>query len=207
MWPFERKKARRLAEVHAAVVAASAVESGTSAAVDVSVAVSLLATIVSTNAVVSPFTGLRTGILHIELVERYSRSSDSANDGAANDSYETLGSMVLGDLVTLRDEDGAELTLVGRRARIQPAHERRGATPLAGIPAEMAPLLAKSRGRGIICYRELPLGEGDRVRLEALVNTAQSVASGYRSGAMRTYVVRDDLAPVVLTEIVEEPRW
>ena len=70
------------------------------------------------------------------------------------------------------------------------------------------PLLRKATGRGVVCYRELTLGTGDSVRLKAVVEpTTSVVASGYRSGTRRTYVARDDLAPVVLEEVFEAPPW
>jgi hypothetical protein len=53
----------------------------------------------------------------------------------------------------------------------------------------------------VVCYRELALGPGERVLLKAAVEPTASVVTGvHRSGGTTrtTYVVRDDLAPVVL---------
>jgi len=80
--------------------------------------------------------------------------------------------------------------------------------PIASVPAELVPFLRRASGRGVVCYRELTLGTGDSIRLKAVVEPSTSVvASGYRSGTRRTYVARDDLAPVVLEELFEAPPW
>lgn len=117
--------------------------------------------------------------------------------------------MVIGDLVTLRDPDGDEITIVTRRARIVPALPRRTGTPIEQIPAEVVPLLAKSSGREVVCYSELMLSAGDQLRLTAWVEPSRSVVSaGYRSGTRVTYVARDDRNELVLLEeIFEAPAF
>ena len=195
MWPFGRKKVwNRLA---------AAGEPRTP------VHVSVLTTIVSPSSVVSPFTGMRAGLLLVELVERIPLSNDQGAGGEdVSDRYDLLGTVVLGDVATLRDEDGDEITIVARRARIEPALPRRGGTPIMRMPAEVVPLLQRATGRGVICYRELTLSTGDKLRLRAVVEPTQSiVADGYRSGTRVTYVARDDLEPVVLEEVFEAPAW
>jgi hypothetical protein len=194
MWPFGGKK------VWSRLAAAGGSEP---------VAVATLATIVSPANVVSPFTGMRAAIVVIELVERLpvTREQGGGSD-AQSDVYESLGSVVLGDLATLRDPDGDELTVVVNRARITPARREGGATPLSRAPAEVVPLLQRATGRGVVCYRELILGTGESVLLKAVVEPSRSVvASGYRSGTRTTYVARDDLGPVLLDEVFEAPPW
>lgn len=136
-------------------------------------------------------------------------SNDQGAGGEdVSDRYDLLGTIVLGDVATLRDEDGDEITIVARRARIEPALPRRGGTPITRMPAEIVPLLQRATGRGVICYRELTLSTGDKLRLRAVVEPTQSiVADGYRSGTRVTYVARDDLEPVVLEEVFEAPAW
>ncbi|MDB4933992.1 MAG: hypothetical protein JWP87_964 [Labilithrix sp.] len=168
---------------------------------------SVLTTIVSPPLVESPFTGMRSAIILVELLERLPVSNEQGGD-VVIDHYALLGTVVLGDVATLRDEDGDEITIVARRAYIAPALPRSGGTPVGRMPADVVPLLARASGRGVVCYRELTLGTGDAVRLRAVVEPAHSVvASGYRSGTRVTYVARDDLAPVVLEEVFEAPAW
>jgi hypothetical protein len=197
MWPFGGKKVwDRLA-------------GGQGSAAQEPLHVSVLTTIVSPSSVVSPFTGMRAGLILIELLEHVplsnSPTQESVND---SDRYDLLATVVLGDVATLRDEDGDEITVVARRARIDPALPRRGGTPITRMPAEVVPLLQRATGQGVLCYRELTLSTGDKLRLRAVVEPTQSVvADGYRSGTRVTYVARDDLAPVVLEEVFETPAW
>ena len=199
MWPFGRNNvAGRLA--------------GTLGAAAEPYKVSVLTTIVSPISVTSPLTGLRAAMLHVELVERIplAHQDDMLMEGRRRDTdlYESLGVVVFGDVVTLRDEDGDEITIVVGRARIEPQLPRHGGTPLSRVPPELVPMLAKASGRGVVCYRELTLGESDKIRLKAVVEPSQHVvASGYRSGTRLTYVARDDLAPVVLEEVAGAAGW
>jgi hypothetical protein len=200
VWPFGRKK------VGAGLAAASREPPGEEPAYPARV--SVLTTIVSPSLLVSPFTGMRTAILFVELLERLPISNAHRAGDLAGDQYVLFGRVVLGDMATLRDEDGDEITIVARRAQVQPAIARGDAAPLVHVPPEIAPLLDRASGRGVLCYRELPLGTGDRVRLEAVVEPTHSVVTaGYRSGTRVTYVARDDLAPVVLAELFEPPAW
>jgi 2-phospho-L-lactate guanylyltransferase (CobY/MobA/RfbA family) len=171
--------------------------------------VSVLTTLVAASSAASPFTGMRAGIVHVELVERTPDSDDPhEKNPSVTDHYDSLGAVVLGDVATLRDEDGAEITLMVRRARIQPAPSRGGGTPITRMPPEVVPLLQRAKGRGVVCYRELTLSTGDKLRLRAVIEPTRSVvADGYRSGTRISYVVRDDLGPVVLEEVFDVPAW
>ena len=114
--------------------------------------------------------------------------------------------MVLGDLVTLRDDDGDEISIVVRRARLQLGSPRPPPIALTHIPAELTPLLAKAKGRGALHYREVLLSTSDRLLLSAVVEpTTSVVAVGYRSGTRQAYLARDDLAPVILDEVGSAP--
>ena len=171
--------------------------------------VSVLTTLVRSSTAVSPFTGIRAGIVHIELVERMPDSSDPhARSESVKDRYDPVGALVLGDVATLRDEDGTEITIMVRRARIEPAPSRSGGAAITDVPPEIVPLLQRATGRGVLCYRELTLSTGDKLRLRAVVEPTRSiVADGYRSGTRVTYLARDDLGPVVLEEIFDVPSW
>ncbi len=204
MWPFGRDK-----KVWDRLAAASARGGGQVGEPLQAVHVAVLTTIVSPSTVVSPFTGMRAGFLLVELLERIPVANDQGADGeVVSDRYDLLGTVVLGDVVTLRDQDGDEITIVARRAQFKAALPRRGGTPITRMPPEIAPLLSRTTGRGVLCYRELTMSTGDTLRLRAVVEPTQSiVADGYRSGTRLTYLARDDLAPVVLEEVFETPAW
>ena len=196
MGPLGRQRlARRLAGASAPAPAGEAQEP---------VRVAVLTTLVSPSLLVSPLTGARAAILVIEIVERIALSApgQDARSASRGERGESLGFIVLGDVVTFRDEDGDEIALVVRRARVEPALAQHGGTPLSRAPAEVVPLLRRASGRGVVCYRELALVTGAVLRINAIVEPARSL-SGSRSGARVTYVARDDLAPVVLEEIGE----
>lgn len=184
-------------------------EAGSAEAGGEPVAVETLTTLVSPATVESPLSGMRACVVVIELVERIPiRQEHGTGDEIERDVFESLGFVVLGDVATLRDEHGDEISIVVRRAHIASSLHSRGGTPLTRVPAEVAPLLAKARGRGVVCYRELTLGVGEKVLLKAVVAPTTSVVpSGYRSATRTTYVARDDLAPVVLEEVFEAPPW
>ncbi|MEA2748567.1 MAG: hypothetical protein QOI41_2710 [Myxococcales bacterium] len=210
MWPFRGKKVwDRLAAACPQAAGSSGGSSGEPHP-HAPVHVSVLTTIISPSAVVSPFTGMRAGLILVELVERSQLTDDQGGTGdLVIDQYDLLGTVVLGDVATLRDADGDEITIVVRRAHIKPALPRHGGTPIiTRMPPEIVPLLQRATGRGVLCYRELTLSTGDTLRLRAVVEPTQSiVADGYRSGTRVTYVARDDLEPVVLEEVFEMPAW
>lgn len=196
MWPFGRRDvASRLAAAGAAPLPGAPARA---------VSVSVLTTIVSPNAVESPLTGARAAVIRLELFERFATGGGPHGEaGAFLDVYEPLGVTVLGDLLALRDEDGDEISIVARRARIQPARALHALPALGHVPPELVPLLAKATGRGVLCYREAPLVTSDSVLLTAHVEPASTVvAVGYRSGTRRAYVARDDLAPILLDEVL-----
>lgn len=197
MWPFERKKV---------AVRLGAVPAGEAGAVVV------LTTVVSANVVTSPLSGLQSALLQIELLERIpaeqGRTEAFGGEGSLYDDFASLGHVTFGQVLLLRDRDGDEISVVAGRARFDVTTPRNGGTPMANVPAELVPLLRRASGRGVICYRELPLLQGDRVLLKAIVESSQTVVtSGYRSGASVRYVARDDLGLVVLEEVFEAPAW
>jgi hypothetical protein len=195
MWRSGRRKVER----RLAAASASAAPGEPARPVEVSV----LATVVSPGAVVSPLTGVRAAVVRLELLERLPAARGAPAD---LERYESLGVLVLGDLVTLRDDDGDEISLVARRATIQPAAPPQGAPELGKVPAEMVPMLARARGQGVLCYRELALLTNDRVLMTAVIEASSSSSvAAYRAGPRKNYVARDDLAAVVLDEVVSSP--
>jgi hypothetical protein len=70
---------------------------------------------------------------------------------------------------------------------------------LREVPAALAPQLRTRTGDGVLLYREHVVREGDRLRIQAIVEPAEhAVARGYRSVPRVTFVTRDDMAPVFL---------
>lgn len=119
--------------------------------------------------VTSPVTGARGLVVHLELLE-----------GEAS-----LGAVVLGDAIALRADDGSRYVVVARRATFGFVNvERR--IPLETAPAELVPLLVRSRG-GELSVREHVVREDDRLRLRAHVEAG---------------IVLDDRVAVRLDEVV-----
>lgn len=176
MWPFGRKGvASRLTSL------------------DEATEVEIVARMLSPNAVASPITGAMAAIVHVEVFERIARNSR----GTYKD--DSLGELIVGGLVSLRDEDGVELSLVARRATFRFGEHRAEGRPLAAVPPLLAPHLRTPMGAGRLIYREHLVREGDDLRLQAIVEPSQhAVALGYRSTPRTTFITRDDLAPVFL---------
>ncbi len=185
MWPFGRRDvARSLAEVEAG---------------DPPTEVEVLVVVVSPNRVVSPVTGVKAALLHIEVVEDV--TEEEARYRAIRPkpgACASLGEALFGDLVTCRDEQGVELSFVARRARFRFSDAPRVSAPMAAIPPELVPLLGNPRG-GTLTYREHAVREGDSLRIQAFVEpTRNAMTLGYRSAPRLAFVARDDLAPVFL---------
>lgn len=168
--------------------------------------------VASPNAVVSPLSSTPAALVRLDLLERIPVVETSGLVGAIaaadelRDKFSLAGSVTLGDLLVVRADGGAEITLMVRTARIIFAGGLAPAIPLTTAPPELTPLLRHASGVGVLCAREQMLREGDRVHLEATLESAPSVvATGYRSGAGARFVARDDLGPVIVDEVLEAP--
>jgi hypothetical protein len=185
MWPFGRRDVGR---------SLGALESG-----DGPTEVELLVVVVSPNRVVSPVTGVRGAILHMEVLEEL--TEEQARYRAVRPrpgARASLGEVLFGDLVACRDEDGRELSFVARRARFRFSDAPREAAPIANIPAELVSQLGNAHG-GALAYREHVVREGDHLRIQAFVeSTRNAVTLGYRDAPRLAFIARDDLAPVFL---------
>jgi hypothetical protein len=182
MWPFGRKGvATRLADI----------EDRTE--------VELAVTVVSPNAIASPMSGVGAAFLSIEVLERLAEN-DFARRGAfrpRGPAYESLGEAVLGDVVVVRDAEGNELSLIARRVRFRFAGEMPDVKPLANVPEAIARSIRSTEDRGPLVYREVPIREGDRIRVQAFVEPAlHAITLGYRSAPKLTFAICDDVAPV-----------
>lgn len=134
----------------------------------------------------SPLSGARGALVHVAVVER--RALARA-DGEAVLVYDDVGEITIGDVLVL-EADGVSVTVLARHARLSLAPGAGGA-PLERLPPEIAPLVARASGRGVLCWRERVIAHGDSLRLRAVVEAA---------GAPGRLVARDDLAPVILQE-------
>jgi hypothetical protein len=183
MWPFGRK---------GVVTRLTGLEERTE--------VEILGTVLSGNAAVSPITGERGAIVHLEVLERIRRDKwERRTLRASPDRDDSLGELIFGELVMLRDEEGTELSFVARRARFRFSNPRRDVKRLPEIPPDLVPHLRRTTGEGVLLYREHIVREGDALRLQAIVEPAQHAAArGYRSTPRTTFVTRDDVAPVFL---------
>jgi hypothetical protein len=160
--------------------------------------------VVSPNAVTSPFTGLRAALFQIDLVERRTSADDEA-ERRTFDVYDALGSTIVGDTLVV-EADGALATVVARRAKLVFRTMNEGGAPIATVPPEIAPLLARASGRGVLCYREHPIASGDELRLRAVVEPTKTVVdAAYRSGPGTRLVVREDLGPITIEELFAPP--
>lgn len=170
----------------------------------------LAGTVASPNAVVSPLSSTPAAVVRLELVERVPNVREGgfgiAGADEMVDRFTFLGAATLGDILVVRADGGAEITLMVRAARIIFAGGLAPAAPLTTAPPELAPFLRNAAGFGVLCGREQLLREGDRVYLEATLESAAAVVpSGYRSGAGARFVARDDLGPVVVEEVLDDP--
>jgi hypothetical protein len=163
--------------------------------------VEMLATIVSSNLTASPISNLRGAAIRVDLVERVTSGGQVVGHGAAPEAHVPVGSLVLGDLLVLRDRFGDELTLVVRRAQLAPLGQE-AATPLAVVPAELVGVARAASGSGVLCYREHFFCEGDLVRFKAFVEPQRRAVS---HGDALVYVARDDLGPVILEAVFVAP--
>jgi hypothetical protein len=165
--------------------------------------VEMLATIVSSNLTASPISKLRAAAIRIDLVERVTSGGQVVGHGMAPEVHVLVGSLVLGDLLVLRDGFGDELTLVVRRTQLAPLGQE-AATPLDVVPAELVAVARAASGGGVLCYREHFFSEGDQVRFKAFVEPQRRAVS---HGDGLVYVARDDLGPVILEEVFVTPAF
>jgi hypothetical protein len=134
--------------------------------------VDVLATVrpfAGTTEVRSPVSDARGLVVHLEVL-----------DGDAS-----LGEVILGDAIEIHTDEGVRHVVMARRATFGFVTPR-CTEPLVAAPAELVPLLVRSRG-GPLYVREHVLREGARVRLRAHVEAG---------------LVRDDVGPVRLDEAI-----
>ena len=190
MWPFVAKPPLRLEDIVGPTP------------------IAVVTRVVSGNEIASPVSGLRAAFLQLEALERVKPSGDRES-GSAHGRFYSLGTVILGDLVRLELE-GLDVTveLEPRRVELRLVHETTEAPPIDHAIPEIVPLLASAKRGGVLCQREHLVLRGDRLRLCAIVERSASVvSSGYRSGVGSRLVVRADLAPVVLHEVLEASRF
>ena len=110
-------------------------------------------TVISGDDAESPATRGRAAFFRIEIVERRVRGETS------------LGVIVVGDVVTLRGDDGREHRVVVRRAELafvtDPVE-----VPLDVLPPELAGVGLRASGFGTLVCREHAVPSGSRLRLQ-----------------------------------------
>lgn len=157
-------------------------------------AIDVLARVTSPNDVVSPITGARGACIRVEVFERRDPSALVRPD-------ELLGAVVLGDLVSVSiDLEGHEtvsVDVVVRRAELRFTSPATSPEVLEVAVPELVPILRRQRGGGEICYSERRIRGGDECRLRAVVERGASA-----DGRGARLVLRDDLAPVELDEVI-----
>src|SRR5437868_1895589 len=132
MWPFGRKRGDRLA--------AGASEDGRGGG---PTEVRVQVVVASPNDVTSPVTGMKAAFFRIAVLER---EAIVVNGGMgppeeAADLFREIGALMLGDQLVFRDDDGTEVTILARRARLGFAAVQHGGTPLSRVPPELQPIL------------------------------------------------------------------
>ncbi len=169
----------------------------------------VVATVESPDVIVSPFTGERAAFFHVEMVEVVTGGAEHS-----------LGEVMIGDVVLLHvAELGTDVAVVVRRAVMRLVGPRGAGVPLDSLPRpppEAIPLLGRARGRGAPCFREHAVRRGAALRLRAIVDAGGAGGAGGAAGAAAApeaysgssvvrplrLVVRDDLAPVTLDEVL-----
>lgn len=147
--------------------------------------VDVITKVSSPNKVTSPISGSQAAFVQVEALQQGPLGPHS------------LGAVILGDLVTLELEGGAvAIELAVRRATLHFLDERSDAVPMQRAIPELVPFFERARFGGVLCQREYLVLSGDRLRLRAVVE---------RKG--ERLMVRDDLAPVLLDEVIEIPRF
>ncbi len=161
-------------------------------------AIDVLARVASPNDVVSPITGARGACIRVEVFERRDPSAPVRPD-------ELLGTVVLGDLVSVSiDLEGHEVTttsvdVVVRRAELRFTSPATSPEVLEMAAPELVPILRTQRGGGVIFYAERRIRCGEDLRLRAVVERGASADRRERGARL---ILRDDLAPVVLDEVL-----
>jgi hypothetical protein len=166
--------------------------------------VDVITKLVSPDDVTSPVSGLRAAFVHLEALERV-----RAHEGSGiQEELFSLGTIIIGDLVTLVLEGRAtEVELQVRRAQLRFLSDHTHVLPIAETIPELVPLLGAAKHGGILCHRERLVLSGDRLRLRAVVERIARVVAPERSDAGLRLVVREDLAPILLDEVLEGPRF
>ena len=179
MWPFVKHASVDLASITAATP------------VDVEVRVA------SPNEVTSPVTGARAAAFVVEVVSRHVDGRESLGSTSP-----AVGSLVLGDRIALAPE-ASDVTIVAVLRRMKLAfHREVRAQPITTAPPELVPFLGKVRLGETAWFREHAMAQGDRMRLRAVLERAESGGAG-AFATRPVLIVRDDLGPAVLEAIFD----
>jgi hypothetical protein len=160
------------------------------------------------NETASALTGARGVAFVVEVLERMTHDELSEDGRAVPDEvtrYHPVRTVQLGGPLVLRGDDGVEVTVSPAQVGFVFATLSPTVIPLVNPVAELGAFAASHRSR---YFREQVVRPGDRFHLAATVESTATVGSwGYRSGASTAIVVRPDLSPLVLEEILITPSW
>jgi hypothetical protein len=166
-------------------------------------------TVTPENETASALTGASGVAFVVEVLERMTHEELSDEDGRAVAEevtrYHPVRTVQLGGPLVLRGDDGAELAVSPAQVVFAFATVSPTVVPLVKQGAELGAFAGSGRTR---YFREQIVRPGDRFRLAATVEATGTVGSlGYRSNASTKIVVRPDLSPLVLEEILVTPSW
>ena len=184
------------------------------------------AVVTSPACVESPLSGLRGAAITLELLEHVAARAkkgsglgswlgpvggDRVTTPTPAEAYRLIESLVLGSSITV-SIGALEVELPMMRTSLQLAFGAPSADPVPEVvPRVLAGRIVRARAtctEGPLCYRELALGTGSRVRVRAVFETVLQPAShGYRSGAERRTIVRPDLGAILVRESLERSGW
>jgi hypothetical protein len=158
--------------------------------------------VASPNDVASPLTSQRVALVSVVVVERRSAVQGGESSQSA-EWLEPVGTILFADRLRLAVEDSDVVLDVPLEAAEFRFADTRSAFPLEAVPPALREIVARAPGRGLLCFREDALLQGDRVELEATVRPAAR-GGAYRSAA-GTFEIAE--GPVTVEERLELPSW
>jgi hypothetical protein len=161
------------------------------------------ARVASPNSQKSPLTGTTGAVIMVTVVEReiIQTQNNRGTGGPETERFLTVGSTLLGESLDIVDAEGIVVRVpVTNGVAIRPLFNTGGNT-LSTVPDFLKPLVARTSGQRVVCFREVAFREGDVVQFRGMValETTPSV-EGYRSGVGHRAVVRPELGRAEIAE-------
>jgi hypothetical protein len=163
----------------------------------------LEARVASPNTQKSPLTGTTAAVIMVTVVEREIIQTQG-NRGAGGPEVEqffTVGSTLLGESLDLVDADGVVVRVPVAGGVAIRALFNTGGNTLSTVPDFLKPIVARTSGQRVVCFREVAFREGDVVQFRGMVALETTAsAEGYRSGVGQRAVVRPELGRAEIAE-------